>query len=58
MASSSRLEPGEKGKISVSVNVAGRIGPMSKTVQVSSNDPKKPLAILTVRMNVKGPPQK
>jgi len=56
MASSSRLKPGEKGKISVSVNTAGRVGTMSKTVQVSTNDTKKPVTVLTVKMNIKGPP--
>jgi hypothetical protein len=56
MASSSRLKPGEKGKIIVSVNIADRVGPLSKTVQVFTNDPENPVAILSVKMNIEGSP--
>ncbi|MBI5101187.1 MAG: c-type cytochrome [Nitrospirae bacterium] len=53
MASSSRLKPGETGKVSLSVDPAGKKGPISKTAQVVSNDPVRPVITLTVTMNVK-----
>jgi hypothetical protein len=52
MASSSRLKPGEKGKIKVAVDVRGRRGRMVKKVQVSTNDPKTPRVILVLKMRV------
>ena len=53
MASSDRLRPGEKGKINVSVDVRGRLGKITKTITVYTNDPVKPAATLSVRMNIK-----
>jgi hypothetical protein len=52
VASSSRLKPGEKGKISVKVNIQGRAGHLSKSVQVFSNDPKKKIVTLIVKANI------
>ena len=53
VASSSRLAPGERGKINVSVDIRDRRGHISKTIQVYANDPKNPVTKLTVRMNIK-----
>lgn len=53
MASLSRLKPGERGRIKVTVDVAGKRGPITKAVQVYSNDPKQPVVTLTVTMQVK-----
>jgi hypothetical protein len=53
MASSSRLEPQEKGKISIQVDIKGKTGNMQKTVQVHTNDPANPVTNLSVRMQVK-----
>lgn len=53
MASSSHLKPEEKGKISVSVDVRGKSGKISKTVRVYTNDPKKPITTIFVSMHVK-----
>lgn len=53
MASLSRLEPGETGRIQVTVDVAGKRGPITKTVQVFSNDPKQRVVNLVVTMQVK-----
>ena len=53
MASSGRLKPREKGKISVSVDIRGRSGNLTKTVQVHTNDPKKAVTVLSVTMFVK-----
>lgn len=53
MASSGHLEPQEKGKISVSVDVRGRSGNLTKTVQVRTNDPRKAVTVLSVKMFVK-----
>ena len=55
MASSSRLEPQEKGKISVKVNVKGKSGNIKKTVQVYTNDPSMPVTALSLVMRVKDP---
>jgi len=53
MASSSRLKPGEKGKIHVVVDPAGKRGIISKTIKVFSNDPKQPVVTLSVTMEIK-----
>lgn len=53
VASSSRLKPGETGKIKVSVDIRGRTGHISKTIQVYANDPKNPVTKLAVRMYIK-----
>jgi hypothetical protein len=53
MASSSRLEPQEKGKISVRVDIKGRKGYIYKTVQVYTNDPANRVTNLSVKMRVK-----
>jgi hypothetical protein len=53
MASSSRLKPGEKGEIRVSVDVRGKQGYISKTVTVDTNDPKNPVSTLFLKMYLK-----
>src|SRR5512135_1898750 len=53
MASSSRLEPQGRGKINVKVDIKGKSGRIKKTVQVNSNDPAKPVTVLSVLMQVK-----
>jgi len=52
MASSGRLEPGEKGKITAKVDMGGRKGALYKTVQVASNDPKRPSVVLSLRATI------
>ncbi len=46
MASSSRLSPGEIGKITAKIHTQGRKGTVSKGIQVFSNDPKRPVVTL------------
>jgi len=53
MASSSLLKPGEKGKIIAKVDIKGRVGSLSKGVQVFSNDPKRPIVTLSLRAMIK-----
>jgi mono/diheme cytochrome c family protein len=53
MASSSRLEPQEKGKISGNVNIKGKSGNIQKTIQVYTNDPAKPVTVLYLILQVK-----
>jgi mono/diheme cytochrome c family protein len=53
MASSSRLEPQEKGKISVKVDIKGKSGNIQKTVQVHANDPETPVTVLSLIMQLK-----
>ncbi len=57
MASSSRLKPGEKGKIRLSVDIRGKIGNLYKTVAVNTNDPKTPRTTIAVRMTIKDEPR-
>jgi hypothetical protein len=53
MASSSQLKPGEKGKIIVKINIKGRVGSVSKGVQIFSNDPKRSLVTLFLNATIK-----
>ena len=53
MASSSRLVPQEKGKINVQVNIKGKSGNIQKTIQVYTNDPAKPVTVLSLIMQIK-----
>lgn len=53
MASLSRLKPGEKGRVQVTVDPSGKRGPVSKSVQVYSNDPRQPVVTLQVTMQVR-----
>ena len=53
MASSSRLKPGETGKIKVTVDLRGKSGRIAKTVNVSTNDPKNRHITLQIRMVIK-----
>jgi len=53
MASSSRLGPQEKGKISVNINVKGKYGNIQKTIQVKTNDPVNPVTLLSLTMQVR-----
>lgn len=55
MASSSRLKPGEKGKLKLSVDIRGKFGTIYKTVQVNTNDPKTPQTVIAIRMTIKDP---
>jgi hypothetical protein len=57
MASSGRLKPQEKGKISVSVDVRGKSGNLIKTVKVYTNDPNKAVTTLSVKMSVQKNPR-
>jgi Protein of unknown function (DUF1573) len=53
MVSSDRLTPGEKGKVSVTVNLKGRSGSLTKIVYIYTNDPRNPVTKLSVRADVK-----
>jgi hypothetical protein len=47
MASSSRLKPGEKGRIIARMHIKeGFRGMVSKWVKIFSNDPKRPVILL------------
>jgi hypothetical protein len=52
MASSSHLKEGEKGAITVRVPTAMKSGPIEETIEVVSNDPKRPKVILTLEAAV------
>jgi hypothetical protein len=53
MASSSHINPGENGKITAKIDTKGRIGPVSKNIQVFSNDPKRSVVTLTLKAVIK-----
>lgn len=53
MASSDHIKPGEKGKITAKIDTQGRTGQLSKSIQVSSNDPKRPAVTLFLKATVK-----
>lgn len=53
MASSSHLKPGETGRVNVKVDVRGKLGRISKTVQVFTNDVLQPVTTLILTMRVK-----
>ncbi len=53
MASSSRIRPGETGKITAKIDIKGRVGSISKSVQVFSNDPKKSVVTLFINAIIK-----
>lgn len=53
MASSSHINPGDSGKITAKVDTKGRIGPISKGIQVFSNDPKRPVVSLFLKAVIK-----
>jgi hypothetical protein len=52
VASSSRLEPGETGSINAKVATKGKTGSLSKSINVFSNDPKKPTVRLSIRTTI------
>ena len=53
MASSSRLKPGEEGKIVATIDIKGKIGFLTKTVKVFTNDPQKPVVNLVLKALIK-----
>jgi hypothetical protein len=53
MASLSQIKPGDKGKISVKVDISGRSNELSKSIQVFSNDPKRPVVTLFLKAIIK-----
>lgn len=55
MASSDHLRPEEKGKIVAKIDTKGRMGALSKKVQVFSNDPKRHVVVLSLKAMIKNP---
>ena len=55
MASSSHLKPGEQGKIIAKVATAYRSGIVHKSIDVFTNDPKRPRVILALKVRIKEP---
>jgi hypothetical protein len=52
VASSSHLKPGEKGKITARASTLMKKGFMTETIEVVSNDPKRPTVILTLEATI------
>lgn len=55
MASSSHLKPGEQGRIVAKVATAYRSGILHKSIDVFTNDPKRPRVILALKVRIKEP---
>ena len=55
MASSSHLKPGEQGRIVAKVATAYRSGTLRKSIDVFTNDPKRPRVILALKVRIKEP---
>lgn len=56
MASSSRLKPGEEGKIVATIDLKGKMGFVTKTVKVFTNDTKRPVTNLVLKVLIKVQP--
>jgi len=52
MASSSHLKQGEKGKITAKISTIGKKGLTIETIEVVSNDPKRPKEVLTLQATI------
>ena len=52
LVSNDSLPPGQEGTIKVELNTENRVGKMSRTVTIKSNDPKDPAKILTIYADV------
>ena len=53
MASSSQIKPGEKGRITATVNVQNYNGNVVKDIAVYSNDPAKPRSVLLIKAEIR-----
>jgi len=49
VAGSDHLKPGERGTITVHVSTVMKAGSVAETVEVVSNDPKRPKIVLTLQ---------
>jgi hypothetical protein len=52
LLSQDNLAPGQEGTLKVELNTQNRSGKMSRTVTISSNDPKDPSKVLTIYADV------
>jgi len=52
MASSSRLKAGEKGAVTARIATQLKQGEVTETVEVLTNDPRRPKVVLTLRARV------
>ncbi len=53
LVSSDVIEPGNKGTLKVELDTSNREGEMSRTITITSNDPKNPEIVLNVSVNIK-----
>lgn len=51
----SSLKPGESTMLSITMDITGKSGEVSKTVTIPSNDPVSPQTVLTVKANIYSP---
>jgi len=55
MASSSHLKPGEQGRIVAKVATANKSGVLHKSIDVFTNDPRRPRVTLALKVRIKEP---
>jgi hypothetical protein len=48
----STFQPGEGGTIGVTFTIGGRLGAQTKTITVSTSDPKQPTTVLTLHVDI------
>jgi hypothetical protein len=53
LVSNKKIGPGEEGTLKVELDTKNRKGKMSRTITITSNDPKQPTKILTVYADIK-----
>ena len=47
-----QVAPGDKGEITATFNIGDRVGPQVKTVTVETDDPSKPVTVLTLKADI------
>lgn len=52
LVSNEKIEPGEEGTLKVELDTKNRKGKMSRTITITSNDPKEPKKVLTVYVDI------
>jgi hypothetical protein len=55
VVSSDHVESFQEGRIQATVRTDGKEGPITKTIQVKTNDPLRPLIVLKLKAEVKDP---
>ena len=52
LLSQDNIQPGQEGTLKVELDTKNRSGKMSRTITISSNDPKDPTKVLTIYADI------